>query len=296
MNLFNELPIAFPWYDVVEKQNRFREHTQDKLQDWGLISPKDSLLPFQFFFKNPGAAINFGSITSWQILDLGGNLVATINGAGVALVKHVTRQEREYYYFNGAALATSGGALNLAPGLYYSQITFQQAGVTTAQPVSEIFQVPACTFSVANISQMEFLKLEWWNDTDLHPIFYNDFPGGVPYFRNVVYLDSFIHASEPEIEEDGIKDGADQTVPTFQKAFIRYKITELVPDYLKNALVIMQMHDHVKVTTRRGIRTGEADRISTATSPDFGGALSTIDITFEEDLAMIKKGCGDNMT
>lgn len=287
MNIFNELATAFPWHDNILKQNRYRENVADKYQDWGQITPRDALNPFQFY-KTTGAA----TVTAWTILDLNGSVLWTMAGGSLSLIRTTTKEGRLYFYYGGAALTTTTGALNMPAGVYYSKITLSDGKFF----YSELFQVPACTFSIGDITGMQFLKLEYYNDTDLRPIFYNDITGGLPYFRNIVYLDTFVHASEPEIEEDGIKDGADETVPTFQKALLRYRITELVPDYLKTALVIMQMHDHVILTTPQGLRTGEIEKLTTETAPEFNGAFGTVDILWEEALVMIKKGCGDNMT
>jgi hypothetical protein len=213
-----------------------------------------------------------------------------MDAASLAKIRGAIKEGRSYVYYAGESLATSGGALSLAQGLYYSVITFADASVW----YSETFYVPGCSF--VGTAAADFLKLEWYNDTDIRPIFYNDKDGGgIPYFRNVAYLDTFITQSEPEIIEDGEKDGNDEQVATFSKAVIRYRITELVPDYLKKALVLMQMHDHVFLTTRNGIRTGEIKKMETASAAEAFGGLSTIDIIFEEEI-LIKKGCGDNMS
>jgi hypothetical protein len=282
--IFNELPTAFPWYDKKEKQNRYRENAE-KLTSWGLITPRDALLPFQFWRGTTSA------VTGWTIknADTDSN-AAVLDAASVAKIRGAVKEGRSYVYYAGEALSTSAGALSLSKGLYYSVLTFADASVW----YSETFYVPGCSFLTGTAA--EFLKLEWYNDTDIRPIFYNDKDGGgIPYFRNVAYLDTFITQSEPEIIEDGEKDGNDEQVPTFTKALIRYRITELVPDYLKKALVLMQMHDHVTLTTRKGTRSGELLRLETATAPEAFGGLSSIDIIFEEDL-LIKKGCGDNMS
>jgi hypothetical protein len=281
--IFNELPTAFPWYDKKEKQNRYRENAE-KLDTWGLITPKNALLPFQFWRSTTS------SVTGWTIKDAVTDAnVASLDAASLGKIRGATKEGRSYVYYAGEALATSGGALALLKGLYYSVLTFADASVW----YSETFYVPGCSFLTG--AAADFLKLEWYNDTDIRPIFYNDKDGGgIPYFRNVVYLDTFITQSEPEIIEDGEKDGNDEAVPTFTKAVIRYRITDLVPDYLKKALVLSQMHDHIFLTTRKAIRSGEVLRLETTSAPEAFGGLSSIDLLFEEDL-LTKKGCGDNM-
>lgn len=305
MNIYNELPTAFPWYEgTIKKQNRFRFNV--KSDDWaGLISPINSVLPFEFsypytFSDEFGTVLLDADINEWKIYDLNDHLVATLSAAAIAQINKAVRENKQYFYFAGGALTVSGGAaLNLAKGFYYSRIKLVEHGGTAffTYFYSEVFYVPDCLFSTTTAAdQIPFLKLEWWNASDLRPIFYNDLISGVPKFRNVIYLDTFVHQSEPEIQEDGEKDGNDETIPTFQKCLLKYRITELVPDFLKLALVVMQMHDHVKLTTEYGLRSGEMHRLTTNTTTEEGGAFSTVDIIFEEDVAMIKKACADNMT
>lgn len=288
MEIFRELPVSFPWYNTSAKQNRFRENFEN-LDDYGLISPADALLPFQAWVPIPS-----GGPLNWTIRNLDGTVAATLDATSIALIRSNIREGRKYYYYAGEPLFTSpGGApLVLSPGFYYGRLSFVGGGFIE----SEIFRVPECWFLTTTPGSCEFLKFEWWNDTDLRPIYYNDLDlTGKPYFRNVVYLDTFAHSSEPLIEEETINDGAGEAIPTFQKASLRWRITDLVPDFLKRALVLMQMHDHIIFTERRVLRTGEVDKIATNSTPQLGGAYSTVDILFTETL-IIKKGCGDNMT
>jgi hypothetical protein len=281
---FKKLPTAFPWYSRLERQNRFRENVRN-LAEYGLLSPRDGLLPFQFM--HPGQ----GVVQNWVIFNRAtGALVATMDSGSLSQVRTVVRESRRYFYYGGGLLnTTGGGGLALSEGLYYSRIGFSDG----TNVFSEVFRVPACSWGVGGVS--DFLKLEWWNDTDLRPIFYQDLSLGLPYFRNIVYLDTFVHTSEPEVLEEGEKDGDDKIVPTFQKAIVKYRVTDLVPDFLKVALVVMQMHDHVILTTPGGMETGEIDSIITNTQSEQGGGFSTVDIIYQEEIAMIKKGCGDNM-
>lgn len=291
MNIFNDLPTAFPWYNTTAKQNRFRPHN-GTIKEWGLISPNNALLPFEYAITIP-VGVTFGTtVSAWQIFDLNDQLVATIASGNFSKIHATTKDGRQYVYYGGDALT----GLSLSTGHYYSKITLTDGLGNDWFIYSEVFQVPECIFSTTTAAaQIPFLKLEWYNDSDLSPIFYNDIVGGIPRFRNVVYLDTFVHQSEPEIIADGEKDGYDETVETFQKCLLKYRITEIVPDFLKLAFVVMQMHDHVKLTTEYGLRSGEMHKLTTATTSEQGGAFSTVDILFEEDVAMIKKACATNM-
>lgn len=279
--LFDELPIAFPWYSKIEHQDRYNENVE-KICSYKLITPYDALLPFEF--NKPIAA----APTAWHIYEANtGALVATISV--LTPIRKATRAGKDYIYYNGGALTTSGGALVLPPGYYYSRLTF--AG--SVYYYSEMFFVPTNANAVG-ASNVDFLKLEWWNMSDIAPIFYNDI-STVPYFINRVYLDTFITASEPEVVEDGTRDGNDELITTFSKAVIRYRVTFEAPDFLKKALAIMQMHDVVQMTTKNGIRSGTLTRANVVTTLEANGALSIIDLVFEETIAMVKKGCAQNM-
>jgi hypothetical protein len=280
--LFDELPIAFPWYSKIEHQNRYNENVEP-ICDYKLITPRDALLPFEF--TKPVA----GNPTGWNIYEINtGALMATINV--LTPVRKVTRAGLDYIYYNGSALSTSGGTLSLPPGYYYSRMAF--AG--SIYYYSEMFFIPEDAPLVGSAA-VPYLKLEWWNLSDIPPIFYNDITGGLPYFVNRVYLDTFITASEPEIEEDGTRDGNDELIPTFQKAIIRYRVTFEAPDFLKKALTIMQMHDQIKLTTKNNIRAGIVRRINVTSALEANGGLSIVDLLFEETIAMVKKGCAQNM-
>jgi hypothetical protein len=276
--IFNELPISFPWYEVQNRQTRFKKNFEG-MDPWGLISPKNSLLPFQI--RNSEGF----PPTAWIIRNIETGAVTDISAA-IGAIRQTVLTAAQYWYFPGSAIT----GLDLAPGFYESVITW-----TTETHYSEIFRVPVCSFTAGAVNT-EFLKIEWYNKSDIPPIFYNDLDGGgIPYFRNVIYLDSFIHASEPRIEEEGEEDGDGETVITFQKAIFTYRITELVPDFLKKALVLLQIHDFVFITPVNSPRSGQVKRATVTATLEFGGAFSAVEIAFNEEVETIKKACADNM-
>lgn len=136
MNIFQELPTAFPWYDRIEKQTRHKPNVSGKYQNWGLIAPRNALLPFEFW------KTGLGTPSSWQIWNLTGDLVATISAGSLSNIRTVERSGRHYFYYAGETLNTGAGALNLSEGYYYSRITFTDAKTY----YSEVFHVPACNF------------------------------------------------------------------------------------------------------------------------------------------------------
>lgn len=282
--LFDELPITFPWYKKLEQQNRYRENAEPYC-DYQLISPVNALLPFQFIKTKNSETVN-----SWQILEANsGALIAAITNLGVLRFKNI--EGKRYVTYPGGALTTAGGVMALPVGFYYSRIQFT-GGETF---YSEMFFVPAAGFSNSSDLNTDFLRLEWWNNTDVRPLFYNDLNAGKPYFRNVIYLDTFITASEPEIIQEGEKNGDDETVITFQKAFIRYRVHTIVADFVKKALHLMPLHSNIELTTPHAIRSGQIINVSVSSAMEAGGSLSIVDILFEQTVAMIKKNCADNM-
>lgn len=275
MLIFEELPTAFPWYDKLEKQTRYKDHG-DGVCDYKLIAPKNSLLPFQF------RKISTKKIpVVWKIFEINTNIEVAEITAFLSQLKYKTLGDYDYFYYDGSTL----GALDLGFGFYYSRLELSDGSFL----YSEMFTVPEIPFS--NSAATKYLKLVWYNSADLDPFYFNDQTGGIPYFQNVVYLDSFVNASEPQITEDGTKDGNDEVIPTFQKASIQYQITAMVPDYLKVALVLMQLHDKIILTEPGGIREGEIKKVSTNSSVESGGFLSVVDILFFQDLLIINRGC-----
>lgn len=285
MSLFNELPTAFPWYEKIEQQYRYLEHTEIDC-DYKLITPRNALLPFQFY-KAPGA-----NPTTWEIFEVNTNALI-VNLSIIGKIRRATRGGKDYIYYDGSALVSLTNVPLVMPfGFYYSRLSFPDGSTF----FSEMFYIPepAIAFNVGAIS-IPFLKLEWWNNSDIAPIFYNDLVSGKPYFRNVVYLDTFINSSEVEIIEDGEQDGNDELIPTSQKAIIRHRISDFMPDYLKKAVIISQIHDHILVTTKRNVRSGELEKIEVTATLEDDSVFSTVDILFQDTLAIVKRGCADNM-
>lgn len=289
--LFTELPIAFPWYPKIEQQNRYNENVEP-VCDYKLVTPRDAMLPFQFVKPVAGIMPNL-----WEIFEINtNNQVANIT-TSVPFLNVRKIEGKEYFYYDGRTLKAAFGAdLSLAPGYYYSRMAFPNGEMF----FSEMFYVPAVddgAFNIADDDNIPFIRLEWWNDGDLRPIFYRHIEPGQtkPVFRNVAYIDTFITASEPEITEDGTRDGEDELIPTFQKVVVPYRITIVVPDFFKKALMVMQIHDHMVLATKFGVRSGEIRKVVISSALEAAGGLSVVDILFQQDVATVKKGCADNM-
>ena len=161
---------------------------------------------------------------------------------------------------------------------------------------SEMFFIPENFFYIGAAASADFLKLSWYNNSDIRPIFYNNLDGsGIAKFKNTLYLDTFIHASEPEVTEDGTRDGNDELIITFQKVVIPYRITLIVPDFIKKALCVMPLHGIINIRTKKGIRDGNLEEVKINSALEASGALSVVDILFKSEVALVRKGCADNM-
>ena len=96
---------------------------------------------------------------------------------------------------------------------------FSETFCMTTEIGSNKFDVP--TFS------NNLVKIRFSDSTDIDPIRYRN------GFVQEIYLDTFIHTSEPEIEEETETDGLGNKNTTFSKLTIKQKIEIIVPDYVE---------------------------------------------------------------
>ena len=110
-----------------------------------------------------------------------------------------------------------------------------------------------------------------------------------------MYLDTFVHASEPEVEEDGEQDGDQRQIDRFQRMIVSYRFSVAVPDFMKIAITSLTMHSSVNVVTPKGVRSGSISDITISSNIEDDGAYSKVDVKLEETV-MVKHGCCENMT
>jgi hypothetical protein len=288
MLIFNELPTAFPWYDKIEKQQRYREH-QTQATPFKLISPYDALLPFEVILTGADVLLP----TQWLVYDSCGTQMIDLT-ANLSSLKGRTVDAGTYVYYNGealtATLGTSTLALDLPPGDYYSMLIFG----TSYTFFSEIFTVPLDRFSVNDPAVfMNYLKISFTNSCDINPVLYTGNNG--QQFTQTIYLDTFVNISNPEFEESGEKDKNDNTIPSFQKMVVNYSFSVAVPDFVKIALTSLEMHTSINVVTKKGVRSGTMDAVTTSASVQDAGVYTVLDVAFRQ-IVMVKRGCCDNMS
>lgn len=130
-----------------------------------------------------------------------------------------------------------------------------------------------------------FLKIDFSNSFDIQPVLYRE------GFRQNVFLSTFVDRMLPELEQEMQKDGENNEVPIFQKLVQRLQASDLVPDFLKVALLTVPMHDSVKIDCER--YTGEINRMQITATPEEMTGLNDVSLRFEIDTS-VKTNCEEN--
>lgn len=268
--IYRELPTAFIWYDNIKKQS-FRQENLDFACYYGLVAPKNALLPFQLKKES------LSKPTNWIIVSRCGGIDIDIS-SNVSLLKAVEVSDGIYVTYNGENISfnvTTGNKvpLNLSPGEWYSILTFEDGQVY----YSDLFKV------VDDVSK--YVKLEFYDGSDLSPIKYLDTD-----FKQVIFLDSVLSSSEPEIEEEGENDENGLFEATFQRLSVNHTLEVYVPDFLKIALTSLQMHSNILLTSPSQAREGIITRVivSSASDPNVGYSTVTMQLV---ETNLIKNSC-----
>lgn len=275
MNIFKELPIVFPFYDS-ERHLDFRKENRTGIFE--LISPKNALLPFQISLPTGKP-----QPTKWSIISFpSGSEIDITNNLSAVKVYEIAGEKTAVYFGDALQFVfeARNEPLNLPTGFYYSKFYFTDGSYF----VSEIFFVPCPAFDAGSTAE-GFFKIEFWNNHDLKPVIYRD------DWKQILYLKTFVHGSEPTLEEETKKDGFNNEIPVFQKLILKYKFSEVVPDFVKVAIVSLQMQDEVYIETENG-RSGKIDRVWVSTEDDEAIGMSVVTVTFEDDV-LIKTACSE---
>ena len=274
MKLYEELITILPFYTNKRNQDRFKENVAKNCA-LKLLSPYNALIPF--IIKLPKTS---PKPTSFKLIDLNG--VETDLSNNIPILKAYDFADFSYCYYKGQELIFKHELfeqpLNIE-GFFYIELVI---GGTSY--FSEVF------FMTKQISSTGFsdniVKIEFSDEKDIEPIRYRD------GFKQVVYLDTFIHVSEPEVEEETVTDGYGGKIPTFSKLTVKQKMVVHVSDFLKNALMTIMLHDDVYIFEQNK-REGRVDRKQVTPTADEGGAASTVEIVLETDI-LTKTECEQN--
>jgi len=262
--IYSELPLAFPWYDSLLKQNRFRKNCLHAVP-FKLITPMDALLPFQFC--NPNTELK--AVVEWKILNEDGLPVKDLH-SDIGKLNNKIIDGKQYTYYKGDQLN-----LSLPCGYYYSKIRFQDSN---SYYYSELFFIG----NFLRDSNPDLLRITYKHTCDIGPIKYTSLDTD---YQNVFFLDSFITHSEPAYLEEVEKDGFGNETVVFNKYQNRFETQAVVPDFLKTAVVVIQLHKSVSVVTNNGLNTIAINRlmVKAAIMELSGGCESSVDLTFESN-------------
>lgn len=132
-----------------------------------------------------------------------------------------------------------------------------------------------------------YIKLEWTNSCDLGGIYYQ---GG---FTNKLFFDTNVGnpTYEEEIEEEYNGDGV--LIRTFQRLVKIYKFQVFVPEYIADALKLMQLHDTVTLTFLDGSYSGTIRNIKADISFEdiSNDCMALATISFQQDDQVVKTNC-----
>ena len=263
-NIFKQLPIAFPFYESLDNQEIYKENVDENLF-YKLYTPQNSLLPFQI--RMP---VNKPAPTAWKIIQYENPSVEIDITNKLNLIKLFVFGDYKQAVFFGDDLG-----INMTCGHYYTKLTFPDG----TYYVSEVFFAS---------SIVDCMRVEFWQEKDVAPIIYRN------NWKQILYLPTFVHTALPEIDEETTKDGFNNEIPVYQKMMLKYKFVDVVPDFLKIALVSLQMQDYVYLWISE-TRKGFIDRIWVSATPDETGMMNDVEVLFEDDL-MIKTKCNNNDT
>ena len=278
MNIFKEMPIVFPFYDN-EKHFSIRSEHREGNCVYKLISPKNALLPFQI-----NLPVNKPAPIKWEISMVCGKNVIDITNNLKEVKIYSFEEKKQAVYFGEKPLRFKYGNrdedLNLETGFYFSRFVFDDGSYY----VSEWFYVPSDSFRVGE--QSNYFKIDFWQDNDVLPLIYRD------NWKQTLYLKTFIHAAVPEVEEKTKKDGFNNEIPVFQKMTLKYKFLDIVPDFLKIAIVSLQIQDNVQIVSDNQ-RSGIISRVSVNAENDENIGMSVVDVTFEDEI-LTKTSCNND--
>ena len=137
----------------------------------------------------------------------------------------------------------------------------------------------------------------YWDKYDVANIFYRTEEYGAQQYKNILYLDIDIGKPEYQFSEEGEEDGQGKFSPDFKRLEKEYLLQGVFPEYLVDALALIQLHiggtGVVEVLTQRGY-TGVVDKM--VVSPDWQddyGVWALTDIVFSTEF-LTKVNCSDS--
>lgn len=225
MDAFNSLNVL-PIYTSVAYQNSNKWYAFGNI--WPLVSPTNSLLPFQFVVP-----YNITSASEVRIKD---------SNSGETYQSGITPEiDSSMYGSSGYSVVKvkeqTFPSLTLEEGRYYLEISISD-GSGTYSFVSDIFT------AVSDLSK--YIKIEYWNDENLY------YKGGeISYtndFKFIMYVCSSIGKPEYEFEEE-LTERAGYKFLESQISNKLYKFTFVAPEFICDAMRLIRMSDYIVITS-----------------------------------------------
>lgn len=290
--ILDELKVPFRWYEDV---SRLLKNTDDGQSfRFKLITPKDRLLPFMFRYPND-ASITFPQ--TWKVYN-------SVSGALVIDLAAFVGPYLDYYKFDIYDYVVYKGQdleIELPEGYHYSVIEMSDGRIITSEDFwidcDAEGSVMGEDFSddfnedfgplISTGGLPKYTKIEWWNNCDIGNLLYQT------GYHNILYLESGLERSEPQIIEEGSEDGKKDFVPTFIKYIDNIRFTDFVPEYIITALLPVGMHRNVVITTAKNLYTGSAKNFR-CTHEWQNSQFGIIECKFQQETTFLRANCCTN--
>lgn len=250
---------AFPIYSSISEQFRYNPKLQG-FANYYLYAPKTSLLPF--LLRKPSdqvlldcVRIMYPDNTEYAILE-----------ASALQYQLFSNKQFDYIFYYGSPIE----GLNMPCGQYYLELL-----LGTFKYYSEVFTVHN------NLDKL--LKLQYFSDTTIGYLTYQT------GWKQELYFDSELTEPEYPTNIEDAKNGFDISVLTFGKVskVVRIKQSDILPEYLIDALSIVPLHNHVTIG-----EYGEVDEVTVKPTWVIDGVLGTVEMEFAESQVLLT-GCNE---
>jgi hypothetical protein len=259
--LKSHLRTPFPWYTDAKLRFRNKKSCSGQLS-YKLITPNTSFLPF--LIKLDGI---IKGIMSLRVYNSGtGALIQDVPEVlNNSIFQRFSSGEEDctYIQYNGTT-----GLFDLSCGFYVAELQYVDAFDAVRKVYSEEFYCPPV------FDEDDYVTLKWKHSCDTLGILYQK------GYENIMYLEGDIEKSEPTIDEEGIEDGLGNFYPTRQKFVENLRIDEIAPEFVADALALVQMHNTVNMNLR-GLESGEIVNVRSKVAWE-NACLANIEMKFQQ--------------
>lgn len=292
--IHNELPNGFPWYDRLDKQQRFKP-SSGLTEAHTLIAPCNGLLPFCFRVPTCSQYMQALRIMCPET----GAVLANLDNFVAHISSNVTNREGfDYYWFpeyvNGEPFTNfpDGGGYNPTYLLLQSGYYYLEAEFATFKMYSECFHVPDKRFKWDTMEGCDYTMIEWSSGVDLRPLVYS---GSGISIVNRIYLMGSPELNDPEYEVEVAENGITDDIPIFQKMKMFWSMQTFVPEFVRRGVAMIPMHQRIRVSLPDKKGSAEVKGFALDSSTEPGSTICSVGIKYEELMVTTKANCGTNM-